>query len=495
MPQTAETVLEVRNIVKEYPGVVALNNVSLDFRKGEVHALVGENGAGKSTLIKTIAGAITPTKGTILCGGQEYTAMTPALSRSMGIEVVYQEFNLVEQLSAGENVCLGERISNFYDKRKVNAKAKAIFDSFHMDINPNTLVRDLPSALQQIVEIAKSVSKDVKILILDEPTAPLTVDETEILFEIIRDLKAKGVTIIYISHRLDEIFTICDRVSVLRDGQFVKSMDISENNRAHLISLMVGREMTETYPQRNTPIGEVTLKADHIVTPKLKDISIEVHKGEILGLSGLVGAGRTELARAIYGADPKTSGDIYINGQKVDITEPFQAIQFRIGLIPEDRKHEGVFLNQTIKWNTSINNIKAISRKGVVNRKEESRIADKYKTELNIVTPSVMQTVGNLSGGNQQKVVIAKTLASDSEIIIFDEPTRGIDVGARYEIYVLMNKLVAEGKSIIMITSDMEELLGMYDRIVVLCEGEYACELQKDQFSQEAVLELASGNH
>lgn len=493
MTQAKKTVLSVHNIKKTYPGVVALDDVSLEFREGEVHALIGENGAGKSTMIKTIAGAIAPTSGKICCGGKEYDHMTPQLSRSLGIEVVYQEFNLVEPLSAGENICLGERLGKWFSRKKVNQKARDIFRMFHMEIDPDTPVRDLPSALQQIVEIAKSVSKDVKFLILDEPTAPLTVNETEVLFQIVENLKKQGVTILYISHRLDEIFQICDRVSVLRDGKFVKTLDVAQTTRSDLISLMVGRELSETYPPRNVKQGDVTLRAEDICTDKLKHITIEVHKGEILGLSGLVGAGRTELARAIFGADKRLSGQIYINGKQVDIQKPKDAIDLGIGLIPEDRKHEGAFLKQTIQWNTSIVNIKNISKHAVVNTKEEKQIAQRYREDLNIVTPSLMQTVNNLSGGNQQKVVIAKTLSANSNIIFFDEPTRGIDVGARYEIYVLMNKLVAEGKSIIMITSDMEELLGMSDRIVVLCEGEYAGELHKDEFSQTAVLELASG--
>lgn len=491
--QEHEVVLSLKNITKLYPGVTALDNVSVEFRRGEVHALIGENGAGKSTLIKTIAGAISPEKGAIVCEGREYTEMTPALSRGLGIEVVYQEFNLIAPLTAAENIFLGERKGNLVDWKHINQKAEELFELFQTDISPDTLVRDLPSAKQQIVEIAKAISKNVKILILDEPTAPLTVTETEHLFDVVRMLKNRGVTVIYISHRLDEIFQICDRITVLRDGQFVQTLDTGETNRNQLISLMVGRELTETYPPRRTKLGEVSLRVESLTTEKLKGVSFEVHKGEILGLSGLIGAGRTETARAIFGADKKTTGDIYINGQRVDIKMPKDAIDLGIGLIPEDRKRQGVFLRESIRWNTSIVNIRNISRNTIVDRKREEQDAQHFREKMRIRTPSIDQTVGNLSGGNQQKVVLAKTLAANSDIVIFDEPTRGIDVGARYEIYLLMNELVAEGKSIIMITSDMEELLGMSDRILVFCEGQIAGELQKEEFSQVKILELASG--
>ncbi len=491
--QEHEVVLSLKNITKLYPGVTALDNVSVEFRRGEVHALIGENGAGKSTLIKTIAGAISPEKGAIVCEGREYTEMTPALSRGLGIEVVYQEFNLIAPLTAAENIFLGERKGNLVDWKHINQKAEELFELFQTDISPDTLVRDLPSAKQQIVEIAKAISKNVKILILDEPTAPLTVAETEHLFDVVRMLKNRGVTVIYISHRLDEIFQICDRITVLRDGQFVQTLDTGETNRNQLISLMVGRELTETYPSRRTKLGEVSLRVESLTTEKLKGVSFEVHKGEILGLSGLIGAGRTETARAIFGADKKITGDIYINGQRVDIKMPKDAIDLGIGLIPEDRKRQGVFLRESIRWNTSIVNIRNISRNTIVDRKREEQDAQHFREKMRIRTPSIDQTVGNLSGGNQQKVVLAKTLAANSDIVIFDEPTRGIDVGARYEIYLLMNELVAEGKSIIMITSDMEELLGMSDRILVFCEGQIAGELQKEEFSQVKILELASG--
>lgn len=491
--QDQETVLSLKNVTKLYPGVTALDNVSLEFRRGEVHALIGENGAGKSTLIKIIAGAIAPEHGVIQCEGHEYTHMTPACSRGHGIEVVYQEFNLVAPLSAAENIFLGERSGHLINWTQINQKAEELFRLFQADISPNALVRDLPSAKQQLVEIAKAISKNVKILILDEPTAPLTVAETEHLFDVVRLLKSRGVTVIYISHRLDEIFQICDRISVLRDGQFVRTLKTSETDRNQLIALMVGRELTQTYPSRTNEIGDVSLRVEGLVNDKLKGVTFEAHKGEILGLSGLIGSGRTETARAVFGADKKTAGRIFINGQEVKTKTPCDAIRLGIGLIPEDRKRQGVFLRESIRWNTSIVNIKNISKYFIVDRKQEKKDAEYFRDKLRIRTPSILQTVGNLSGGNQQKVVLAKTLAANSNIVIFDEPTRGIDVGARYEIYLLMNELAAEGKTIIMITSDMEELLGMSDRILVFYNGTIAGELQKDEFSQVRILELASG--
>ncbi|MFA9422082.1 MAG: sugar ABC transporter ATP-binding protein [Sedimentibacter sp.] len=493
-PNDSEIILALKNITKCYPGVVALDDVSIDFKKGEVHALVGENGAGKSTMIKTIAGAITPDKGSIIFEGQEYITMTPAISRSLGIEVVYQEYNLIGPLSAAENICFGEKHGKFVNNKLINKKAKALFDQFRVDINPNTPVRDLASAQRQIVEIAKAVSKDAKVLILDEPTAPLTVSESERLFEIISMLKSKGVTIVYISHRLDEIFRISDRVSVMRDGKYIKTLNISETNKHDLITCMVGRELSDTYPTRKNEIGEVVLRAENICTDVIKEVSFEVRKGEILGVSGLVGSGRTEMARAIFGADKKKCGNVYVNGKKVNACMPKHAISFGIGLIPEDRKRQGVFLEQSITWNCSIVNIKNISNGLVVDSKKEVEIATYYKNTLGIKTPSLNQQVKNLSGGNQQKVVIAKTLAADSSIIFFDEPTRGIDVGARYEIYLLMNKLAEEGKCIIMISSDMEELLGMSDRIIVFSAGILEGELKRSEFDQNLILELSSKN-
>ncbi len=492
--QNNEVVLSLKNITKTYPGVVALNDVSMSFRRGEVHALIGENGAGKSTFIKTIAGAIAPDKGTITFEGQDYSKMNPHLSRSLGIEVVYQEFNLVNTLTAAENIFLGEKRGSLVDWKYIRQQATDLFAKFNIDISPDAIVRDLPSAQQQIVEISKAISKDVRVLILDEPTAPLTIKETELLFDIIETLKARGVTILYISHRLDEIFRICDRLSVLRDGTYVATVDVCNTNRKELIAMMVGRELTETYPPRTPPVNaDTVLEVKNLTTDVVRDVSLTVQRGEILGISGLIGSGRTETVRAIFGADKRSTGELIVEGKPVVINQPKDAIDLGLGLIPEDRKRQGVFLKRDILWNSSIVNIKNLCVGSVIDQKRERQIATDYVKSLKIRTPGIDQEVGNLSGGNQQKVALAKTLATNSSIVIFDEPSRGIDVGARYEIYLLMNELTEQGKTIIMITSDMEELLGMSDRIVVFHNGSVAGELTKEEFSQTRVLELASG--
>jgi ribose transport system ATP-binding protein len=477
--------------------VLALDRVSLDFVEGEVHALLGENGAGKSTLIKVIAGAIEPDAGVIHIDGQDYGKMRPHLARSLGVEVIYQEFNLVPSLSVAENIFLGDKTGRGFlvDTRVMVQRAREVFAQFNIEIDPYALVRDLPSAQQQVVEIAKAVSKNVKLLIMDEPTAPLTVSEVDSMFEIVRRLKQNGVTIIYISHRLEEIFRIADKVSVLRDGRYIATRRTQETNRKELISLMVGRELKESYPARQQAPRAVALEVRNLCGNGDADISFSLRQGEILGFSGLVGAGRTELARVIFGAEPAESGEIFLDGAPVRIKSPQDAINLGIGLIPEDRKNQGVFLDMDIKWNISFSKVRRLSRHTVVDQRQETAVAEKYRELLKIKTPSLGQQVKNLSGGNQQKVVLAKSLAAESKVLIFDEPTRGIDVGAKQEIYNLMRELANDGIAIIMISSDMEELLGMSDRIIVLSEGRVAGEVAREQFSQDLILDLASGKH
>jgi len=485
-------ILSLRQINKIYPGVCALNDFSIDFFKGEVHALLGENGAGKSTLIKIISGAVEPTAGEIILKDETYHKMTPKISREKGIEVIYQEFNLVDTLSAAENICLGEKYGRFVDFNKMEKVAAEIFKQFKIEINPRSLVETMTPAHKQIVEISKAISKKCDVLIMDEPSAPLTVNEVECMFDIIKTLKEKGITIIYISHRMDEIFRISDRVTVMRDGCYVKTLNTTETNRDELINLMVGRELSSDYPAPVNHFSEELLRLESINGNGDSDISFTLRKGEILGLAGLVGAGRTELARLIYGADKTESGDIYLMGKKVRIDSTSDAIKNGIGLIPEDRKSQGCFLEQSIEWNISFNNIRNLSKAGVVQTNEVTEVSKKYQAAMRIKTPDLQQDVKNLSGGNQQKVVIAKTLAANSKVIIFDEPTRGIDVGAKQEIYELMCSLANEGIGIIMISSDMEELLGMSQRILVLAEGKITGELKKDEFSQTAILKFAS---
>jgi ribose transport system ATP-binding protein len=492
-------VLSLKDIVKLFPGVVALNNVSMDFYPGEIHAIVGENGAGKSTFIKTITGAHAPDGGTITVDGETYKAMNPALARKHGIECIYQEFNLIDVLSAAENICYGEKMGRLVNQKAMNEKAAKIFADFGVDINPSTLVRDLTPGHMQIVEIAKAVSKNARVLILDEPTAPLSLAEVDILMSIVRKLKADGVAIIYISHRLDEIFSLSDKVSVLRDGEYIVTLNTHDTTRPELIKYMVGREMTQTFPPRDAQIGDVALEVKNLTGNGVKNISFQVHKGEILGISGLVGAGRTEIMKVIFGAERKQWGEILVNGQPADIKSPRDAMhKYHIGMCPEDRKREGCFLGETISWNLVYNILGKISHLGVINTAKEKEIADYYGQSMRIKAPNLDKTkVMTLSGGNQQKVVVGKALAADADIIIFDEPTRGIDVGAKYEIYELMNGLSQQGKAIIMVTSDMEELLGMSDRIVVFGERCLAGTLEKPEFSQERILDMASAgaNH
>jgi len=489
----AQTVLSMKNISKRYPGVVALNNVSVDFEEGEVHALLGENGAGKSTLIKVLSGAVTNDEGTIELDGKTFEKMTPKESREHGVEVIYQEYNLVDALTVAENICLGYKKSGIVDYKEMEKIALSIFEPYGININPKSKVKDLSPAYQQLVEIAKAISKDSKIIVMDEPTAQLTVSEVESLYSIIRELKKRKTTIIYISHRMEEIFEITDRVTVMRDGEYIDTIKTKETTRQNLINLMVGRELTEKYPTRDCiDQDDAVLEVRHLTGVKNEDISFKLKKGEILGFSGLVGAGRTELARAIFGADKKSAGEIFINGEKAKIKSPTDAINYGIGLVPEDRKMQGCFLNMTIEWNISITNIKKFARFSFINFEKIKNQAKEYTEKLNIKASSIHQKVGNLSGGNQQKVVVAKVLAGNSDIIIFDEPTRGIDVGARQEIYSLMTDLTNEGKSIIMISSDMEELMGMSDRIMVLCEGKLVGEVAKEDFDQTLLLDMAS---
>jgi ribose transport system ATP-binding protein len=490
-----EPILTVKNITKNYPGVVALNDLSMTFEKGEVHALLGENGAGKSTLIKVISGAIEPDRGSIIFGNQEHSKMTPSSSKENGVAVIYQEFSLVEPLSVAQNVFLGESQGFLIDYKDLKKRSAKIFEEMDVNIDPSAQVRTLSPAKKQLVEIAKAISANARILIMDEPSAPLSASEVETMFEIIGRLKSKGVTIIYISHRIEELFRISDRVTVMRDGRYIDTLITRRTNRKELIDLMVGRELKEYYPKRTTTPSEIVLEVKNISGLGDEDISFSVRRGEILGVAGLVGSGRTELASIIYGATPKESGEIWIEGKKRDINSPDKAIEYGIGLIPEDRKHHGCIIHANVRFNISLSTFNKTARFFIVNSKAQKNIARYYMDKFNIKTPSMEQQVINLSGGNQQKVVLAKTLAANTNILIFDEPTRGIDVGSKQEIYNLMVELVNQGKTIIMISSEMEELLGMSDRLIVLCEGKFMGEVPREKFDQRYVIELASGHH
>lgn len=492
----SDNILELKHITKLYPGVVALNDVSLEVRRGEILALVGENGAGKSTLIKTCSGAITPTQGEIVINGKSFTGMTPQTSEQNGIGVIYQEFNLVGDLSVAENIFLGRAIRKgmVIDLKAMERESKKILDSLNIKINPKTLVKTLSVGYQQMVEIAKAVSQNAKLLIMDEPSAPLTSAEVEAMFAIVDKLKAGGVSIIYISHRLDEIFRLADRITILRDGQYVTTLNTDETNKDELVKYMVGRQLTEVYPKRDEICvkDEVIFEAVNVSGNGDKNISFKIHRGEVLGLGGLVGAGRTEFAELMFGMRPKTAGKFIFKGKEISPKTPKDAIELGIGLVPEDRKKEGALLGMSIRCNINMPIYQRISKGTVINEKKEEEIAQTYRKEISIKTPTLDQLVKNLSGGNQQKVILAKWLAADSELLIFDEPTRGIDVGAKQEIYTLINHLVEQGKTVLMIFSEMEELMGMSDRILILAEGNMTGELNKSEFNQERIMQLAS---
>ncbi len=488
--------LELKDITKRYPGVLALDGVSLSLEAGEVHALLGENGAGKSTLIKVLAGAIRPERGEILMDGASHSHMTPALAQQLGIGVIYQEFNLVPSLSIAENIFLGSEIrkNGVLDKKAMLERSREILRSMQVDIDPRTPVKELTVAYQQIVEIAKAISKNVRVLIMDEPTAPLTNNEVQAMFSLVRNLKKANVTIIYISHRMEELFEISDRITVLRDGRYIDTLSTQEATRDGLIRLMVGRSLTEQYPGRNCPMGEVMLEARGITTRNLlRDVSISVRAGEILGIAGLVGAGRTELARAIFGADRIQSGEVLLSGNQLHCRAPQDAIKKGIALIPEDRKRQGVLLSMSVCHNVTLASVRRLARFNVINKRGEGGLVREYVKKLSIKTPGIGQLVKNLSGGNQQKVVLAKWLTSGAKVYLFDEPTRGIDVGAKYEIYCLMNQLVESGNAIIMISSELPEILGMSDRIAVMHEGRLAGILPAVEADQDTIMKLASG--
>ena len=489
-------VLELEHIRKEYPGVVALKDVTLRLRRGEVLGLIGENGAGKSTLIKCCSGAVVPTSGKIRVNGKEFDRMTPQLAAENGIAIIYQEFNNVGELSAAENLFLGRPIRKgiMIDRKAMEEEAAKAFEQLKIKINPRELVKNLSVGYQQMIEIAKAIQQNAQVLIMDEPSAPLTTNEVENMFAVVELLREKGVSIIYISHRLEEIFRLSDRIEVIRDGEYVDTLITPKATVDELIKLMVGREMTQKYPSRKDCIdySKVVLELKNVCGNGDKDISLKIHAGEVLGLGGLVGAGRTELAEVIFGSKPMESGQMFLNGKEIRPRSPRDAIDLGIALVPEDRKRHGALLTNSIKNNINMPIYKRISKFSVINAGTEKGTAEKYRKEIQIKCPDINQLVKNLSGGNQQKVILGKWMAADAQLIIFDEPTRGIDVGAKYEIYKLINDLVESGRSVLMISSEMEELIGMSDRIIVLAEREMTGELQKEEFNADTIMAYAS---
>ena len=491
-----EYVLELDHIRKEYPGVVALADVTLKLRRGEILGLIGENGAGKSTLIKCCSGAVIPTSGKIRINGKEFDRMTPQLAAENGIAIIYQEFNNVTELSAAENLFLGRPIRKgiVIDRKAMEAEAARAFEQLHININPRELVKNLSVGYQQMIEIAKAIHQNAQVLIMDEPSAPLTNNEVENMFKVVELLKQRGVSIIYISHRLEEIFRLTDRVEVIRDGHYVDTRDTADVDVDQMIRMMVGREMNQKFPPRASCVDEsrVVLELRDVCGNKNKNMSLKLHAGEVLGLGGLVGAGRTELAEMIFGAKPKESGQILLNGKEINPKSPREAIDLGIALVPEDRKRHGTLLTNSIKNNINMPIYQRISKASVIHSGKEKKTAEKYREEIQIKCPTINQLVKNLSGGNQQKVILGKWLAADSQLIIFDEPTRGIDVGAKFEIYKLINALVEQGRSVLMISSEMEELRGMSDRIIVLAEHRMTGELTKEQFNADTIMAYAS---
>ncbi len=494
-----EVILEVENVSKSFPGVKALDNVSFELRRGEVHALVGENGAGKSTLMKILSGVYRADQGTIRYKGKEVAFRDVTDARKAGIGIIYQELNLIPHLTVAANIFVGRepltRLGTLNEK-KMNADAVAILGRLNVHLDPTVTLNKLPVSKQQMVEIAKALSIDSEVLIMDEPTSALTESEIDELFSVIHTLRDRGVAIIYISHRLEELKHIVDRITIFRDGHSISTDDYTAIGMTEIVNRMVGRKIENLFPPKsNFPTAEKLLEVCHLGRKEiLRDISFELRRGEILGIAGLMGAGRTELGRAIFGADPISSGEVIMNGQKLSIHSPSDGIQAGIGYLSENRKEEGLAVKMRVVENITMANVKAVSpRFGVLSSALERGAAQRYVKELGIRTPSLTQIVNSLSGGNQQKVVVAKWLFCDPKILIFDEPTRGIDVGTKYAIYELIGTLASEGIGIIMISSDLPEILGLTDRILVLHEGKLAATLITAETTQEEVLKYAAG--
>ncbi len=508
MSGSNDIALEMRGIVKEFPGVKALKNVTFSCRRGEVHGLVGENGAGKSTLMKVLSGVHPyPTyEGDIFIKGERARFSGAREAERAGVAIIHQELNLISELTVAGNMFLGREpvVSplGIINEKKMKADARKYLSNFNIKIDPGAIVKDLSVGVRQMVEIAKALSVDADVLALDEPTSALTETEVESLFNTVRDLKAKDVTMIYISHKLDEIFAICDRVTVLRDGETVGTYDIGELDRDKLVALMVGRDLTNLYPERKPNPGAEALRVSdfsvsHPFLPGEKVVSgasFSARHGEALGISGLMGSGRSELVTALFGAFPKeTSGDVFIDGRKVRLRSPLEAIRNGIGLVTEDRKRFGLVLIMSVGENITLACMRALSKFQWVSAKKERAVIEEYTKELNIKTASSRVAVNTLSGGNQQKVVMAKWLANSPGILILDEPTRGVDVGARFEIYQIINKLVESGVSVIMVSSELQEVLGMCDRVLVMCEGKITGEFTREEATQEKIMSCATG--
>ena len=494
-----ENILQMKGITKKFPGVMALNNVDFAVKHNEIHALVGENGAGKSTLVKIINGVYKMDRGEIIFNQASQNIRNPQHAQSLGISTIYQELHLIPDLSVGENILLGrapKRKSGLIDWNTLHQRSQSILQEIEAEIESQAIIRNLSIAQKQIVMIARALSQQASLLIMDEPTATLTSIEIESLFRLIRNLQSKGKSVIFISHKLDEVFEISERITVLRDGRSVGALDAQSTNKEAIIKLMVGRTLGEEFPLRNDmAIGENVISIQSMSTGKgIRDISFQIRRGEVVGLFGLVGAGRTEVARAIFGIDKITNGEVFMNDQRVAIRNPKDAIANGIAFATEDRKSQGLILGMSVKENITLPNMPAFTVFTFINHRTENQLVGDYAEKLNIKTPTIDQETMKLSGGNQQKVVLARWLCAKPKVLILDEPTQGIDVGAKREIYLLINELVKQGLAILMISSELPEILAMSDRVLVMHRGRITGEFFKQEASPEKVLACATGS-
>lgn len=494
MPSNSQNILQVQNLSKSFLGVKALDNIQFDLHKGEVHALMGENGAGKSTFMKILMGLLTPDSGEIIFEGETLKGSNVHENLQKGISMIHQEILVVPELTVAQNIFLGRETNyrNWLIDKAINQKAQELLDLIGVNINVQTKIKNLSIAEMQMIEIAKAISNNAKVIIMDEPTSALTDNEVTMLFKIIKDLKAKGVAIIYISHKMDEIYEITDRITVLRDGKYIAAKNTKDLDKNALIALMVGREINDFFPVNNSKKGERIFSVENLSTKgKFENINFEIKAGEVLGIAGLMGAGRTEIARAIFGLDKYDSGEIILRGNKVEIKSPEDAIRNGIGYVSEDRKALGFIPALSIKENISLSSLANFSKAWFVNSSHEHEAATQLSKDLKIKSTSINQKVMMLSGGNQQKVVIGKVLLTSPTLVILDEPTRGIDIGAKFEIYKLINQLTDKGISVIMISSELPEILGMSDRILVLSKGKQTALLSKQEATQEKIMQYA----
>lgn len=491
------SVLEVTGVTKRFPGVLALNDVSMSVHAGSVHALMGENGAGKSTLIKILAGAYGKDAGTITIGGQVADIRSPRDALDLGIKVVFQEISLIPEFSVAENIALEDlpvgRLGSV-NWRRVRREAADLFDRVGFAIDPNARTGDLPISQQQMVEIARAVSQQARIVVMDEPTSSLTPTEIKLLFDVIKRLTDMGMAVIYVSHKLEEVFEIADTVTVLRDGNLISTLPIEDHTNSSLIEHMVGRKIEDLYPRKRTnEVGDAILQVDGLSNAKLRDVSLTARAGEVLGFFGLMGAGRTELAKAIVGYDPVQSGTVRIDGSELRPRNPARAVDLGVGLLTEDRKEEGLVLGMSVMHNMSLASLGQLSHAGFIDDREERKQSQDYVDRFRVRTPGLDRLIRDLSGGNQQKVLLSRWLMRGLKVIILDEPTRGIDIGAKTEIFALIDQLASEGLAVLLMTSEMPELLGLSDRIMVMAEGRVTAEMPRDQANQEAILNAAIG--